>query len=106
AYAARLAGRQTPAHAREVLDPVQRHVEEVMLRLRLAEGLPLPALSGQGRAAAGRALADGRLEPRAYAQGRAVLTLTGRLLADGVVLDLLGDDLGVPGRSGAGLAHP
>ncbi|MGE5830433.1 MAG: radical SAM family heme chaperone HemW, partial [Micromonosporaceae bacterium] len=40
AYAARLAGRQTPAHAREVLDPVQRHVEEVMLRLRLAEGLP------------------------------------------------------------------
>ena len=59
-----------------------------MLRLRLAEGLPLETL------AAGR----GRRPPQhsatgcwaaALAGGRAVLTLRGRLLADGVIRDLL-----------------
>ena len=54
-----------------------------MLRLRLADGLPLD----RGlRDAAGRAAADGLLT---ITDGRAVLTLRGRLLADAVVRDLL-----------------
>jgi putative oxygen-independent coproporphyrinogen III oxidase len=89
AYGRRLAQAGTPAQAREVLTADQRHVEEVMLRVRLAEGLPLARLTERGRAAAGRAVTDGRLDPDAYATGRAVLTLRGRLLADGVVRDLL-----------------
>jgi oxygen-independent coproporphyrinogen-3 oxidase len=105
-YAARLADRQTPAHGRELLDPAQRRIEDVMLRLRLAEGVALPTLTAAGRAAAGRALADGLLESEAYARSRAVLTLRGRLLADGVALSLLGDDLAVTGRSRAGGARP
>ena len=46
-------------------------------------------LDAAGRAGAERALADGLLAADAYAAGRAVLTLRGRLLADAVVRDLL-----------------
>lgn len=85
-YAARLAAGESPGHAREVLATEDRHVEDVMLRLRLASGLPLSVLDGAGRAAAARATAGGLLETR---DGHAVLTLRGRLLADAVVRDLL-----------------
>ena len=60
-----------------------------MLRLRLASGLPLSGLAPAGLVAAGRAVADGLLEEAAFADGVAVLTLRGRLLADAVVRDLL-----------------
>jgi putative oxygen-independent coproporphyrinogen III oxidase len=89
AYAGRLAAGESPAQARELLTPDERHTEDVMLRLRLATGLPLDALDGTGRDAAGRAVADGLLDAAAHAGGRAVLTLRGRLLADAVVRDLL-----------------
>ena len=88
-YAARLTGGVSPGAGREVLTGVQRREEDVMLRLRLAEGLPLSTLDDAGREAARRALDDGLLEPEGYASGRAVLTLRGRLLADAVVRDLL-----------------
>ncbi|MFI7573818.1 radical SAM family heme chaperone HemW [Micromonospora sp. NPDC049497] len=89
AYAQRLAGGESPGLAREVLGPDEAHMEDVMLRLRLASGLPLDALDEAGRVGAGKALADGLLDPDRYAAGRAVLTLRGRLLADAVVRDLL-----------------
>ncbi len=88
-YAQRLAAGHSPGLAREILTPVETHTEDVMLRMRLASGLPLDVLDDTGRAAAARALADGLLDPVAYPQGRAVLTLRGRLLADAVVRDLL-----------------
>jgi oxygen-independent coproporphyrinogen-3 oxidase len=89
AYAARLAAGTSPGHGREVLSPDDRRVEDVMLRLRLADGLPLSVLDDDGRVAAARAVDEGLLTRPAYAQGQAVLTLRGRLLADGVVRDLL-----------------
>ena len=89
AYARRLADGHAPAQAREVLTAEQRHVEEVMLGVRMADGLPLDRLTEPGRAAAVRSVADGLLDPSAHAAGRAVLTLRGRLLADAVVRDLL-----------------
>jgi putative oxygen-independent coproporphyrinogen III oxidase len=88
-YANQLAQGRTPAHAREVLTAEERHTEEVMLRVRLAEGLALDYLSERGRRAAVRSVEQGLLDPVAHAAGRAVLTLRGRLLADGVVRDLL-----------------
>jgi putative oxygen-independent coproporphyrinogen III oxidase len=88
AYAARTAAGLSPAQGREVLTVGQRHTEEVMLRLRLAEGLPLSTL--EALEPAGRAVAGRLLEPDAYRRGRAVLTLRGRLLADAVIRDLLG----------------
>jgi oxygen-independent coproporphyrinogen-3 oxidase len=61
-------------------------VEDVMLRVRLASGLPEAVLDGVGRAGAARAVTDGLLVREG---GRLVLTLRGRLLADAVVRDLL-----------------
>ncbi|MFI6069447.1 radical SAM family heme chaperone HemW [Micromonospora sp. NPDC051227] len=89
AYAQRLAAGASPGLAREVLTVDEAHMEDVMLRLRLASGLPLAVLDSTGRAGAERALAGGLLAGDEYAAGRAVLTLRGRLLADAVVRDLL-----------------
>ena len=89
AYAGRLAAGASPAQAREVLTGEQRRVEAVLLGIRLREGHPLAGLTDAGRAAAGRAVADGLLDRAAYADGRAALTLRGRLLADAVVRELV-----------------
>lgn len=87
AYASRLAAGASPAHARELLDADDRRVERVLLELRLADGLDLAVLTASER----RRVPD--LQARGLAEvspaGTLVLTLTGRLLADGVVRDLL-----------------
>lgn len=88
AYARRLAEGASPGQGRELLTDADRHLERVMLELRLASGLPLGVLDDDGRAAAGRARTDGLLDPAAHDRGRAVLTRRGRLLADAVVRDL------------------
>ncbi len=89
AYAGRLAAGASPAQAREVLTFEQRRDERVLLAVRLREGLPLAELADTGRSGAARAVDDGLLDPAAYADGRAALTLRGRLLADAVVRELL-----------------
>jgi coproporphyrinogen III oxidase-like Fe-S oxidoreductase len=89
AYAGRLSGGASPAYAREVLTDADRRTEDVLLRIRLAEGLPLAGLTDEGRRAARKALADGLLAAPEFEDGRAVLTLRGRLLADAVVRDLV-----------------
>ena len=85
-YAAALAAGESPEAGREELTQAERHTERVMLRLRLAEGLPPDLLDPPGRDALHRAAADGLLDLRG---DRAVLTRRGRLLADAVVHALL-----------------
>ena len=89
AYAGRIAGGVSPAHAREVLDAETRRVERVLLEVRLRDGLDVTVLDDAGRAALPDQVDRGLLDPAALAAGRAVLTLRGRLLADAVVRDLL-----------------
>ncbi|MCX5213010.1 radical SAM family heme chaperone HemW [Kitasatospora sp. NBC_00240] len=89
AYAQALAEGRTPGQGREVLPAADRRVERILLELRLVEGCPLSLLAPAGLEAAERALADGLLDAGAFEGGRAVLTLRGRLLADGVVRDLV-----------------
>ena len=86
AYAAAMTAGRSPGYAREVLDDSARRMEEVLLRLRLVQGLDLGLLSPQGRAVAQEAVGDGLLSQVELKQGRAVLTLSGRLLADGLAL--------------------
>jgi oxygen-independent coproporphyrinogen-3 oxidase len=86
AYAKRRAGGVSPGHARELLGAEDRHVEDVMLRVRLRDGIPLARVDAAG---AKQALADGLLDPAAYDRGRLVLTLRGRLLADAVIRDVV-----------------
>ncbi|RIJ77093.1 coproporphyrinogen III oxidase [Nakamurella silvestris] len=88
-YAAVLADGHSPGYAREILDDEARRVEDILLRLRLVEGLPIEMLTAAGREQAAVGVADGLLEPGALERGRAVLTLNGRLLADGLAIRLL-----------------
>ncbi|MGH3680174.1 MAG: radical SAM family heme chaperone HemW [Natronosporangium sp.] len=94
-YAARLAAGRSPGQAREVLTGAQRRTEEIMLRLRTADGLPLAVLGAAGAPAAARAVAGGLLSAAEHRAGRAVLTVPGRLLADTVVRDFLAAPAGV-----------
>jgi oxygen-independent coproporphyrinogen-3 oxidase len=88
AYAARLAAGHSPGAAREWLTAAMRRMEEIMLRARLAEGLPLALLNGPAQAEAERLLGDSLIDRPAYADGRLVLTPQGRLLADAVIREL------------------
>ncbi|QCX27985.1 radical SAM family heme chaperone HemW [Nocardioides jishulii] len=86
AYGRRLAAGVSPAQGREILTADEAHTERVLLELRLREGLPLDILDAAGRAAVPGQVAQGLL---VETDGRVVLTDRGRLLADGVVRDLL-----------------
>jgi oxygen-independent coproporphyrinogen-3 oxidase len=86
AYARRLAGRTSPAHARESLDSATRWSERVLLEPRLRDGMALGVLDDAGRRAVPALVADGLVEVPGE---RLVLTRRGRLLADAVVRDLL-----------------
>jgi putative oxygen-independent coproporphyrinogen III oxidase len=91
AYAAALESGRSPAAGREVLSDEDRYVEDVMLRVRLREGLDAGTLSAAGRRAVAGLIADELVEAAPAFAGRVVLTFRGRLLADAVVRRLLPD---------------
>ncbi len=91
AYADRLANGLSPAAGRETLDAETRRVERVLLEARLREGMSTDALTSLGRRAVAGLIADELVEPGPALRGTVVLTLRGRLLADGVVRRLLPD---------------
>ena len=86
AYAQSLADGLLPVADFEQLDFATLYTEEVMLRLRLRDGLPLAALSDGERARAEAVIDEGLV---ALDADRLVLTDRGRLLADAVVRTLL-----------------
>ncbi len=86
AYAQSLADGLLPVADFERLDTVTRHTEDVMLRVRLRDGLPSLMLSEAERRRAQTAIGDGLLTRDA---DRLILTDRGRLLADAVVRTLL-----------------
>jgi oxygen-independent coproporphyrinogen-3 oxidase len=88
AYATRLAAGESPAAGREILGPDERAMEQVMLGLRLADGLSLSALGGPAKAAAEASLGRGYLDDSSWQAGKLVLTRDGRLLADAIIRDL------------------
>lgn len=83
AYAERLARGFTPGVGREVLDAATRRTEELLLRTRLREGLPIELLPDGGPVAG--LIADGLIDGPSAIRGRIVPTLRGRLLADALV---------------------
>jgi putative oxygen-independent coproporphyrinogen III oxidase len=87
AYAQILDGAALPVAGFEQLDAAKRHTEDVLLRIRLRQGLPVELLDEAERGRADIAVEDGLL---AREGERLVLTDRGRLLADGVVRNLLG----------------
>ncbi|MFF5292920.1 radical SAM family heme chaperone HemW [Paractinoplanes globisporus] len=85
-YAKRLADGASPGQAREMLTDDDRRVEDIMLRVRLSDGIPLARVDQRG---AEQALEDGLLVPGAYGKGQLILNLRGRLLADAVIRDVV-----------------
>lgn len=85
-WSAELDQGRSPAQAGEHLTAQERRTERVLLELRLAEGLPLEVLTPSERVRVRGVVHDGLGE---VVGDRLVLTLPGRLLADGVVRDLL-----------------
>lgn len=85
-YADRVALGGLPAAGWEALTEDERYLEHLMLTVRLRTGLPLDTLAPSARPALDRILADGLA---VLTDERLVLTDRGRLLADGVVRDLL-----------------
>ena len=73
-------------------------MEDIMLRARLAEGLPLTVLTAPAFRYSERAVASHLADPSAFADGRLVLTRQGRLLADAVIRDLTLSDEQAAGR--------
>lgn len=102
-YAHRVRAGESPAAAREVLDPETRSFETIMLLIRVREGLPIHELlavhSSVKLANSLRWLgAQGLIEPEALTNsgepnpaGSVKLTLQGRLLGDAVTRELLPD---------------
>jgi putative oxygen-independent coproporphyrinogen III oxidase len=87
AYAEMLAGAALPVAGFEQLGADALHTEDVLLKTRLRQGLPLARLDDAERERAETLVADGLL----VSDGDSlVLTPRGRLLADAVVRTLLG----------------
>ncbi|AYD89956.1 coproporphyrinogen III oxidase [Actinomyces sp. 2119] len=93
AWAGQLADGRLPVAGHEILDAQARRLEQVMLAVRLREGLDLRALEPQHPErlvpVVSTLVGDGLLDKAAAAKGSAVLTLRGRLLADTVTRALV-----------------
>jgi oxygen-independent coproporphyrinogen-3 oxidase len=91
-YVAPLAKGESPALGRETLTPETQLEEQVLLQIRLREGLAVQVLKDLGvydaKVVAGL-IADELIEAGAAIRGQIVLTLKGRLLADSVVRSLI-----------------
>ncbi len=85
-YGQLLGGATLPVADFEELDAASRHTEDVLLKIRLRRGLPVALLSEAERERADTAVEDGMLVREG---DRLVLTDRGRLLADGIVRNLL-----------------
>lgn len=85
AYASRIAEGVSPAQDHEVLTAESVQLENVLLRIRLASGLPIELLSDAARPRVAELIADELVDAQLAFAGTLRLTLRGRLLADAVV---------------------
>jgi oxygen-independent coproporphyrinogen-3 oxidase len=91
AYAALVHAGLSAEAGSETLTAAERALEDLLLGIRLVDGFALDRLAGPtARLAARRQADEGFLDPWALAEGRLVLTRTGRLVADSVVAALVG----------------
>lgn len=86
AYGEALTAGRSPAHGRETLTDSERRMEQILLRVRLADGLPVDLIDGSGVAKLHGLVDDGLAQ---LIGDRVVLTLRGRLLADAIASDLI-----------------
>ena len=85
AYSARITAGESPEQEREPLTANDLALESVMLRIRLAEGIPRSNVDADKGVAIAALIGDGILDGRSALAGTLALTLRGRLLADAAV---------------------
>jgi len=89
AYGDRIAADSSPAQAREILTDEQQRDEQILLTIRLKEGLVAAGLSAEQLAVVDNATNNGLVDGDWAKTGRVTLTQKGRLLADRLAIDLL-----------------
>jgi oxygen-independent coproporphyrinogen-3 oxidase len=85
-YASVLAAGELPIADTEILSDADRHTEKLMLGLRLRDGIPAGWIAPEGHAVVEKHVAGGLLR---HVGDRIALTDAGRLLADGIITDIL-----------------
>ena len=93
AYADRMNAGLSPALEREIIDQENRDIERVMLEARISDGISLEWMKSKGFAESqviAGLIGDELVDAKAALAGTITLTAKGRLLADFVVLKLLG----------------
>lgn len=88
AYASRLAQGHSPAAAREIVSEQSRRWEDILLQLRLREGLDSTLLDQRGSKEAEVWIEQGHLQRHGE---RLVLSLSGRLVADAIARSITPD---------------
>ncbi|NDI09685.1 MAG: radical SAM protein [Actinobacteria bacterium] len=73
----------------ETLDESAKHDERIMLGIRLREGIARSELSTKQEEIVSKYLLSMDVDERAWSEGRLTLTLSGRLIADRIVRDLV-----------------
>lgn len=89
AWAKRLRAGQNPAVGREVLDPVTRQTENVLLRIRTSDGIAISDCPEGKENTIADFMARGLVDGRKALAGTLVLTRQGRLVADYVARELV-----------------
>jgi oxygen-independent coproporphyrinogen-3 oxidase len=89
AYGERIEAGLSPAQAREILTADQQRDEQILLAIRLKDGLVVAGLSGEQLKVVDVATNNGLVHSDWAATGRVTLTQKGRLLADRLAIDLL-----------------
>ena len=85
-YASVLAAGELPIADTEILSDADRHTEKLMLGLRLRDGIPFAWIDAAGHGVVARHVEGGLLR---HGGDRIALTDAGRLLADGIITDIL-----------------
>lgn len=88
AYTQRVSAGVSPALAREVLTEDQQHLEQVLLGLRMRDGVATDAVGAHKAPLIAEFISRGLLDGRRALAGRLVLTNEGRLVADHLVREL------------------
>lgn len=89
AYAKKLAESGNPMQEEEILTSSQSRSEEIMLRIRLVDGIRKSYLTDGEQSSLENFLAEGYLNSFSWERGSVVLSRTGRLIADRIVREIL-----------------
>ena len=73
----------------EILTPLQKREEKILLEIRLSSGIALADLSAGEIERLSEFLGEGFLRRDSWDSGRVVLSNTGRLIADRIVREIL-----------------